>query len=48
MVRLLGVTVLVLTLCRSQVSAQVSLELKYLPGSKSVSEIDVKTHQILT
>ncbi len=48
MVRILGMAVLVLTLCRGQVSAQVSLELKYSPGSKSVSETDVKTHQILT
>lgn len=47
MLRLPRLAVVFLALC-SPAFAQVTLEMKYPPGSKSVGETSVKTHQILT
>ncbi len=48
MLRFLAVTVLLFGLSSREAFSQVALELKYPPGSKSVNETTVKTHQILT
>lgn len=48
MTRLYCLSALLLTMCCATASAQVKLELKYPPNTKSVSETSVKTHQILT
>jgi len=47
MLRFPALAVVFLALC-SPALAQVTLEMKYPPGSKSVGETSVKTHQVLT
>ena len=46
--RFLAVPVMLLGMSSGQLFAQVTLELKHPPDSKSVNETTVKTHQILT
>lgn len=48
MLRFSSLAVLVAALCCSQAAAQVTLEIKYPPETKSVSETTVKSNQTLT
>jgi len=48
MLRVFSLALVALTMCYGQVSAQVALQVRFAPGTKSTSETDVKTHQILT